>query len=201
MEDVEAAIDLFDPPLHIRHLRSCVAVRDEHPPTSLKQIAARLGINHMIVKRDLVYAADGDRGTYGALPRTTVRSWRCLAVAIGERCPAASHAAPLMERDWPSLKLPSASLDLASSSLGVRALSTLAWLPPKGPLPSALAAGGRGPFGIFLANFGKSAAPPCNPRPSTAPKSCPFLSVTPSINDGSSTIFEEAGRCHWHLLT
>jgi DNA invertase Pin-like site-specific DNA recombinase len=56
MEDVEAAIDLFDPPLHIRHLRSCVAVRDEHPPTSLKQIAARLGINHMIVKRALDYA-------------------------------------------------------------------------------------------------------------------------------------------------
>jgi site-specific DNA recombinase len=55
-EDVEVILDLFEPPLHIRHLPQCVAAKQEHPHLSLKGIAQLLGINHMTVKRAFDYA-------------------------------------------------------------------------------------------------------------------------------------------------
>jgi site-specific DNA recombinase len=49
-------LDLFEPPEHIRWLDACVALREDDATPSLKQIAARLGIGHMTVKRALDYA-------------------------------------------------------------------------------------------------------------------------------------------------
>ena len=50
-------LDLFEPPLHIRHLPACLQARQEHAEWSLKTIAAMLGINHMIVKRAFDYGS------------------------------------------------------------------------------------------------------------------------------------------------
>jgi hypothetical protein len=50
------SLDLFEPPAHIRWLGACLAHREHSPRLSLKQIAARLGIGHMTVKRALGYA-------------------------------------------------------------------------------------------------------------------------------------------------
>jgi hypothetical protein len=49
-------LDLFEPPVHIRWLDVCVMLKQENSTLSLKQIAARLGIGHMTVKRALGYA-------------------------------------------------------------------------------------------------------------------------------------------------
>jgi len=49
-------LDLFVPPAHIHWLEACMAHREHSPKRSLKQIAARLGIGHMTVKRALGYA-------------------------------------------------------------------------------------------------------------------------------------------------
>jgi hypothetical protein len=54
--DLEVAVNLFDPPLHVRHLEQCVAEKAAHPQLSLKQIGGRLGLNVMVVKRALDYA-------------------------------------------------------------------------------------------------------------------------------------------------
>lgn len=51
--EISATIDLFTPPLFIRHLRECVQSR---PELSYAKIAALLGINRMVVKRALAYA-------------------------------------------------------------------------------------------------------------------------------------------------
>jgi DNA invertase Pin-like site-specific DNA recombinase len=51
-----AVLDLFEVPEHIRWLDFCVTLKQEHSTFSLKQIAARLGIGHMTVKRALSYA-------------------------------------------------------------------------------------------------------------------------------------------------
>lgn len=56
VEDVQITLDLFEPPLHIRHLRPCLAAREENPKLSLEGIAALLEINHMVVKRAFDYA-------------------------------------------------------------------------------------------------------------------------------------------------
>ena len=40
----------------IRHLRQCLAAREENPKLSLKKIAAVIDINHMVVKRAFEYA-------------------------------------------------------------------------------------------------------------------------------------------------
>ena len=49
-------LDLFDPPVHIFHLQSCLAAKESHPNMSLKAIAVLLGVNHMTVKRAFDYA-------------------------------------------------------------------------------------------------------------------------------------------------
>jgi hypothetical protein len=49
-------LDLFDPPEHIRWFEACTLLKADDPKRSLKQIAARLGIGHMTVKRALSYA-------------------------------------------------------------------------------------------------------------------------------------------------
>lgn len=53
---VKASIDLFELPLYIRHMAACLAEKAEDPRLSLKQIAARLGISYMTVKRSVDYA-------------------------------------------------------------------------------------------------------------------------------------------------
>jgi DNA invertase Pin-like site-specific DNA recombinase len=54
--DIPAVIDLFDPPAHIKHLPACVSLHQAEPALTLKQIAGRLEIGHMTVKRALDYA-------------------------------------------------------------------------------------------------------------------------------------------------
>jgi hypothetical protein len=53
--DIQIEIDLFDPPKHIRHTPQCLAEKAREPKLSLKKIAARLGLNCMVVKRALDY--------------------------------------------------------------------------------------------------------------------------------------------------
>lgn len=55
---VEAAaiLDLFDPPIHVRILGDCRTLKAGDPALTLKQIAAKLNVNHMAVKRALDYA-------------------------------------------------------------------------------------------------------------------------------------------------
>jgi DNA invertase Pin-like site-specific DNA recombinase len=55
-ETVSTAIDLFEPPEHIRWLNSCASLKVASPRSSLKRIAAQLGIGHMTAKRALDYA-------------------------------------------------------------------------------------------------------------------------------------------------
>jgi DNA invertase Pin-like site-specific DNA recombinase len=43
-------LDLFEPPLHIRHRRACSKLRNSDARPSLSKIAAQLGINRMTVK-------------------------------------------------------------------------------------------------------------------------------------------------------
>ena len=57
----EVSLDLFEPPLHIRHLPACVARRQQSPRLSLKQIAAEVGVSHMTVKRAMDYRRLMDR--------------------------------------------------------------------------------------------------------------------------------------------
>ena len=54
--EVPFSVDLFKPPLHIRHLAACVALKQEEPQPSLAKIADRLRINRMTAKRALDYA-------------------------------------------------------------------------------------------------------------------------------------------------
>jgi DNA invertase Pin-like site-specific DNA recombinase len=54
-QEWKLVVDLFDPPLHIRHLEACRTARQETPNASLKTIARRLKLNHMTVKRALDY--------------------------------------------------------------------------------------------------------------------------------------------------
>lgn len=53
---VPVVLDLFDPPLHVKHLKTCVEATRQHPEWSLKRIAKELGINHMTVKRAFDYS-------------------------------------------------------------------------------------------------------------------------------------------------
>jgi DNA invertase Pin-like site-specific DNA recombinase len=74
-------LDLFEPPEHIRWIDFCMTLKDENPKLSLKQIAARLGIGHMTVKRALGYArlmkAMGVADPYRELPErpATASRW------------------------------------------------------------------------------------------------------------------------------
>jgi hypothetical protein len=53
---LHVAIDLFDPPLHIRHMEACLRVKQENPHMSLKEVAGQLAVNPMTVKRACDYA-------------------------------------------------------------------------------------------------------------------------------------------------
>ena len=53
--DVTFTVDLFDPPVHILHQRACRDVKSAEPSASLQDIADKLGINRMTVKRALDY--------------------------------------------------------------------------------------------------------------------------------------------------
>jgi hypothetical protein len=53
--DFCVALDLFEPPAHIRHRIACLTEKARNPKLSLKQIGARLGVNHMVVKRAFDY--------------------------------------------------------------------------------------------------------------------------------------------------
>jgi site-specific DNA recombinase len=55
-EGFELVLDLFEPPVHIRHMEACLAERQAHPKLSLKKLAARLDIGYMTVKRAFDYA-------------------------------------------------------------------------------------------------------------------------------------------------
>jgi hypothetical protein len=48
-------IDLFEPPVHIKHVEACVAARATSPRAGLRAIAKTLGIGYMTVKRSLAY--------------------------------------------------------------------------------------------------------------------------------------------------
>jgi site-specific DNA recombinase len=56
LKDLPVTLDLFEPPLHIRHLHQCVAAKRADPRLSLKTLAGLLGLNHMTVKRAFDYA-------------------------------------------------------------------------------------------------------------------------------------------------
>lgn len=56
VNDVRVEVDLFDAPVHIRHLARCVAAKQDNPTWSLKKIATELALNLMTVKRALDYA-------------------------------------------------------------------------------------------------------------------------------------------------
>ena len=49
-------LDFFEAPAHIRAMPDCLRLKQTAPGLSLKKIAARLGLNHMTVKRALDYA-------------------------------------------------------------------------------------------------------------------------------------------------
>jgi DNA invertase Pin-like site-specific DNA recombinase len=53
--DVTVTVDLFDPPVHIRHAPACLAAGQARPGDSLEAIASGLGIGKMTVKRALDY--------------------------------------------------------------------------------------------------------------------------------------------------
>ncbi len=53
---VSVTLDLFEPPVHIRYLDACLALRQAEPKISLKKIAVRLQINYMTVKRSFDFA-------------------------------------------------------------------------------------------------------------------------------------------------
>jgi hypothetical protein len=86
VKTIEGVLDLFDPPLHFRHLADCVATRAKLRETgkkgSLQQIADELGINRMTVKRALDVARlmekEGVREPYRILrePPTRASRWR-----------------------------------------------------------------------------------------------------------------------------
>ena len=61
LADVHGVLDLFEPPQHVAHLKACVAARREAPQPTLRDIARRLHINYMTVKRALDYARRMDR--------------------------------------------------------------------------------------------------------------------------------------------
>ena len=54
--DIEVTLDLFDPPVHIKHMAACLSEKAKTPRASLKKIAKALQINHMTVKRAFDYA-------------------------------------------------------------------------------------------------------------------------------------------------
>jgi hypothetical protein len=60
--DLETTIDLFDSPVHIKHMSACVQMKLEHPELSLKQIVSELRktsnveVSYMTVKRALDYS-------------------------------------------------------------------------------------------------------------------------------------------------
>lgn len=53
---VSVTLDLFDPPVHIKHLAACVQAKEANPKASLRTLAGMLGLNYMTVKRALNYA-------------------------------------------------------------------------------------------------------------------------------------------------
>jgi hypothetical protein len=55
--EVSATVDVFDPPDYIRFLKECVAQTGHDRRASLTTLGARLGLNHMQVKRALDYHA------------------------------------------------------------------------------------------------------------------------------------------------
>ena len=82
LAEAQVKLNLFDPPIHIRHMSACLAAKMEAPRLSLKKLAAKLGINYMTVKRALDYsrqmAAAGMSEPYRVLherPETASR-WR-----------------------------------------------------------------------------------------------------------------------------
>ncbi len=48
-------LDLFDPPVHVQHLKACVATKKEKPSATYKEIAHKLGTSYMTVKRAFDY--------------------------------------------------------------------------------------------------------------------------------------------------
>jgi DNA invertase Pin-like site-specific DNA recombinase len=65
--DLETTIDLFDSPVHIKHMPTCVQMKREHPELSLKKIAfklkndSKLQISYMTVKRAFDYFREMER--------------------------------------------------------------------------------------------------------------------------------------------
>ncbi len=55
VSEVSTELDLFDPPVHIKHMRACFEEKRTDPKVPLRTIAAKLGINYMTVKRALAY--------------------------------------------------------------------------------------------------------------------------------------------------
>lgn len=56
-------LDLFERPLHLRHLAACVEARQQNPGWGLKTLACQLGISNMTVKRalDCARRLEGER--------------------------------------------------------------------------------------------------------------------------------------------
>ena len=59
--DVIVTIDLFEPPVHIRHAPACLAAKRDNPGATLQEIASRLQIGKMTVKRALDYCRRMER--------------------------------------------------------------------------------------------------------------------------------------------
>lgn len=53
---VHAVLDLFDPPVHIRHLPECVRAKNQSPDDSVHALSEKLGLNQNTVYRALRYA-------------------------------------------------------------------------------------------------------------------------------------------------
>jgi hypothetical protein len=54
-------LDLFESPVHIQHLRACVATKVANPRLSLKRIAVAVGTSYMTVKRAMDYSRRMER--------------------------------------------------------------------------------------------------------------------------------------------
>ena len=52
----DVVLDLFNPPLHIRHLASCLELRDQQPEKSPEEIGRMLSVSGMTVRRAFAYS-------------------------------------------------------------------------------------------------------------------------------------------------
>lgn len=88
---LDLVADAFEPSLPAKHAQACQVCREQHPDLSLAQLAERLGINRMAVKRALDYArrmqAAGLTEPYRVLTAPPVQAsrWRKQSLQEGRQ--------------------------------------------------------------------------------------------------------------------